>query len=149
MQPETKPYPTTAQKAKKQPTPMEQWDILAAKVISQELAPKGFKKLTSGSYRGIEIANHSTPGITKATVRKCQSIGAGLVRGFREKVRKELNELLSVREKQFDTLQGDLNKCHFYQFRKKADLKEEITHFRAMVGVLIIAINKLDSIDIK
>lgn len=145
MQPET----IKQNGQKKQPTPIEQWDILAAKVISQELAPKGFKKLTSGSYRGLEIANHSTPGITKATVRKCQSIGVGLVRGFREKLRNGFTELSKSRRDEQEMILAELKACSFWQFKKRRQLSMDLDSAKAQEDAFEVGINLLNGTDIK
>lgn len=134
---------------KKIPTPVEQWDILAAQVIAKELAPKGFKKLTSGSYRGIEIANHSTPGITKSTVRKCQNIGASLVRGYRERLKREIENMIAGHEHEKMKSQISLEKCAFWRFKERSSIKRTIAGQTEIIGAAKKILFKLNEVPIQ
>lgn len=95
---------------KKEFTPIEQWDQLAYTLMYQELAPKGFKKFTSGHWRGSEHAD--IPFLSKKTVIKCQKISAQLVRGFRDKAKKSLAEQIEETKKTRAALR-------WYHFRAK------------------------------
>lgn len=97
-------------------TPAEQWDQLAFTLMYQELAPKGFKKFTNGHWRGAEHAD--IPFLSKKTVQKCQKISAQLVRGYRDKVKKDLNSEL-------DEVNKALDASKWYQVFKRIGLNHK------------------------
>lgn len=91
MQPETvtktKDNLEVSRENKKEISPILQWDQVAFKLIQDVLAPKGYKQIHSGKWRGLRIANAEQPGIVKSKVNQCQKIAAQMVRAYRESVK--------------------------------------------------------------
>lgn len=146
MQPEVK---QKIEKPKKELTPDQQWDVLAYKVIESNLAPKGFKKVNNGKFRNLEIVNSDLPGLPKSKVQVCQRQAAQLVRGFREKVKKEYNDRLAKCERLEKDAINNRESCKFWQIGKRKQHQKEYEHFRNQIGIIQILINELDNVNIK
>lgn len=136
-------------KPKKELTPAQQWDMLAFKVVERGLAPKGFKKITGGKFRGVEITNSDLPGLPKSRVFQVQRQAAQLVRGFREKVKKEYNDRLAKCERLEKDAINNRESCKFWQIGKRKQHQKEYEHFRNQIGIIQILINELDNVNIK
>lgn len=104
---------------KKELTPVQQWDQLAFQIIYKELAPQGFKKITSGAFKGQQIAVCASPGLSKIKVTSVQRISAQLVRGFREKAKEQV-------AMQLGAVEIILDKTPFWHFIDRIELKERI-----------------------
>jgi len=122
-------------KKESQVHPLQQWDQLAFTLIYNELAKNGFKKVTSGGYRGLEIAKTNEPGLPKQRVTTCQRIAAQLVRDYRNKAK-------SLMKHQIETMKRELSRSKWYQFRKKIE-------FKAAIEVVEEQIKQLDIIGTK
>lgn len=127
--------------------PSEQWDRVARQLMIQELAPKGFKVSKNKNYHGAMAAD--IPFLSNKTVGKCQSIACQLVRSYRDKAKKELDEMISAREEGRDEIQAQYRACWFFQFKKKAGLKTTIFGYNSMIGMLEITKNKLDQMPVQ
>jgi hypothetical protein len=128
--------------------PAQQWDHLAFEIVSQTLAPKGFKKITNGAHRGATIARLDH-GLEKHQVQKCQRSVAQLVRSFRSKTKKSLQERLEKVEERSKSASDLFNKCKFWEIGKRGNLQKEYFHYRDQAGLLMLIINELDNIEIK
>jgi hypothetical protein len=122
--------PEVEQPKKKELTAIEQWDMLAFKVIGNELVPKGFKTQKNGKYRGTEYAE-----VPKKAVVRTQKIAAQLVRGYRDKLRKAIDEQISAGQMFSKT-------CKWWQFVLKRELNATITNLEKIKS-------ELDKVDIK
>jgi hypothetical protein len=129
---------------KRQPSPIEQWDILAFKAIGNELVPKGFKKQKNGKYRGTEYVE-----TTKKAVIRTQKVAAQLIRGFRDKTRKELEELLTLNKAQRDQYTSDWSKTPWYKFKQKRHNRRRGEYYHGVVDALEDAIETLGRVNIK
>jgi hypothetical protein len=132
---------------KKEYSPSEQWDHLAFSVVINELAPKGFKEVKQGAYRGSVQAN--IPFLHKNAVVKTQKIAAQLVRGFRDRAKKDLGLRLSTACRLQEDAIKNRDACKFWEISKKKKHQKEYEHFRDQEGLLHIVINQLDQISIK
>jgi hypothetical protein len=128
--------------------PSQQWDHLAFEIVSQTLAPKGFKKITNGAHRGATIARLDH-GLEKHQVQKCQRSVAQLVRSFRSKFKASLIVRIEEADKKSKAASEQFEKCRFWQYEKKQKLKDEYAHYRDHSGLLHILVNQLDNIEIK
>jgi hypothetical protein len=117
----------------KEINPAQQWDQLAFTLMYQELAPKGFKKFTNGHWRGLEHAD--IPFLSKKTVQKCQKISAQLVRGFRDKAKKDLNV-------QIEEAKKNLSALRWYHFRARWEAK-------AVIETLNEVVKWIDKVSVK
>jgi hypothetical protein len=138
----------TPEKQKENLVPSQQWDHLAFEIVSQTLAPKGFKKITNGAHRGATIARLDH-GLERHQVQKLQRSVAQLVRSFRSKTKKSLQERLQKVEERSKSASDLFNNCKFWEFKKKGLLQKEYFHYRDQCGLLMILINELDNIEIK
>lgn len=120
-------------KSESQITPTAQWDQLAFTLMYQELAPKGFKKFTNGHWRGAEHAD--IPFLSKKTVQKCQKISAQLVRGFRDKAKKDLAAQIEEAKKNLAALK-------WYHFRARWEAK-------AVIETLEEVVKWIDNVSVK
>lgn len=127
----------------------DQWDVLAFRLIQQTLAPKGYKELKSGSYRGLVVANSSQPGLVKGKVIDCQKISAQLVRTFRQKAKNQVSKIISELDTWAKEDQAKLKACRFWQFSKKTELKYKIRSLLGQAGSAQRILNELDNIGIK
>lgn len=153
MQPKTKEKikainAVTAPKAREY-TAAEQWDVLAYKLIQQTLAPKGYKEIKQGAYRGTVLANAKEPGLIKPKVMECQRLSAQLVRTFRQKALKGFKDRLAMCEKEQEKAIRLRDGAHFWQFKKKRSEQKVYEHYRDQSGLLTILINEIENLPIK
>lgn len=145
MQPENiKVNGKSVESAKKELTPVEQWDHIAFQVILNELVPNGYKKVKNGKYRGSEYAE-----VPKNVVIKTQKIAAQLIRVYRDMVKSSLKQRLATVERLRDDAVSNLHKSNFWQISKKTNHQNEYEHFVNQSGLIQIIINELDKIKIK
>jgi hypothetical protein len=102
-----------------------QWDQVAHRLIAQELAPKGFKKVNHGVHKGSEIANSKFPGISRFQVTACQRIASQMVRSFRARLKRTCESRVKYTQEQADKRLSDLRLCAWWEFQEKARLKKE------------------------
>jgi hypothetical protein len=133
----------------RQATAIEQWDHVAFKLVGDILAPKGFKEVKNGSWRGLKIANADQPGLVKAKVNQCQKASAQLVRTYRQKAKARLEVIYKEIEQWIKEDQRKYNACHFWEFRKKTELKYKIKSLLGQNGSVSRIIHELDNIGIK
>jgi hypothetical protein len=119
MQPEV-----SEPKNKKEFTAIEQWDMLAFKVIGNELVPKGFKTQKNGKYRGTEYVE-----VPKKAVTRTQKIGAQLVRGYRDKVLFDLNFKMAA-------YQGVIKTLNWWNWMAKAEMSSRIKEIQELIDLL-------------
>ena len=148
MQPETK-QKVKAIESEPKISPVEQWDQVAFKLIQDTLAPKGYKQITNGRWRGLRIVNAEQPGIVKSKVTQCQRISAQLVRTYRDKVRIEIEGRIANLDKWIKEEQAKLKACRFWQFKRKAELKGDLRSLFGQAGSLQHLLRELDNIGIK
>lgn len=106
---------------------IEQWDAVAFKLIQQELAPKGYSEIKRGLWRGKVRSN--IPFLPKTSVVNCQKIAAQMVRTFRGKTLKELEELYDLTVKHSEECKKEAAECHFWQLRKKRECRKMAAEF--------------------
>jgi hypothetical protein len=146
MQPETK---VKENGQAREFTPTEQWDQLAFQVLYRELAPKGFKKVTGGSYKGQIIAVCDGPGLPKSKVTSAQKIAAQLIRGFREKTKKTLSDKIIQLEERFNKLDESYKKIPFWRYKKARRELDSLRHTQYTLIVYKDFIRLLDEMPIK
>jgi hypothetical protein len=150
MQPEVKEKTATGEKTvvepkpKKEFSPVEQWDQLAFSVIYNELAPRGFKTQKNGKYKGSEYVE-----VPKKTVIKTQKIGAQLVRGFRDKTKKEFQERLDAAKPLMTKYQTEWKECAWFRLKKKRLLRNKGEYYQALVDSYSEMIKVLENVSIK
>lgn len=127
--------------------PVKQWDQLAATLYKKELAPKGFSEIRRGPYKGSVQAN--IPFLPKHTVIRCQNIGAQLVRTYREKVKKELNDGVQSASERAKVYEEELKGVPWFRFGKRKELSDKWISATAKVEILTVAINRVEQIGIK
>lgn len=132
MKPKTKETLGASRENKKEISPADQWDVLAFKLINDELAPKGYSEIKRGPWRGKVRSN--IPFLPKRSVERCQQIAAQMVRSYRGKLAKVLKD-------DHKELTEQLAKYRFYQFEKKwicrgmiATIEKEI-QFLEQIGI--------------
>jgi hypothetical protein len=101
-------------KPRREPTPVDQWDIIAHTLIKQELAPKGYSDIKSGDYRGKVKSN--IPFLPKQSVIRCQNISAQLVRAYREELRAWAEGELKKSQKGYEDAKEQYAKTPWYKF---------------------------------
>jgi hypothetical protein len=137
----------TLKPKKKEFSPVEQWDQLAFSVVYNELAPKGFKKVNHGHYRGTECSN--LPILSKKRVQKVQKIAAQLVRGFRDKTKKEFQERLDAAKPLMTKYQTEWKECAWFRLKKKRLLRNKGEYYQALVDSYSEMIKVLENVSIK
>jgi hypothetical protein len=136
-------------KEKREATPAEMWDQLSFKLIQQTLAPRGFKEIKSGHYKGLNIANTPAPGLEKSKVFQSQKLAAQLVRSYREKAKSKLKSIIKELDVWVKEDEIKLKACRFWEFRKKQDLKYKIRSLYGQGGSASRILHELDNISIK
>lgn len=154
MQPETATIPQTKfgqhpSGDKKDLAAVEQWDMVAFKLIQDILAPKGFKEVKNGTWRGLKIANALEPGLIKDKVNLCQKTSAQLVRSYRIRAKGKVNQIISELDTWIKDDQTKLAACQFWEFSKKTELKYKIRSLHGQAGSAQRILNELDNIGIK
>lgn len=130
-----------------EPSPVEQWDQVAFKLIHQELAPKGYSEIKRGPWRGKVQSN--IPFLPKQTVLNCQKISAQLIRTFRSKAVKEIRTITEDIEKWTAEDEQKLAACYFWQLAKKSELKYKIRSLRGQAGSALNILRILETLPIK
>lgn len=134
---------------KKEFSPTEQWDQLAFRVIYNELAPKGFKKLTSGAFKGQQIAVCAGPGLPKIKVTSAQRIAAQLVRGFREQAKKSIHKELDEAKIEFEKARNFSRECPWWRLKEWYKRRSKGEYWCALVDSYETLIEKLDNTPIQ
>lgn len=116
---ETKFATSTARDKKDLVPPVVQWDQLAYRLVQQDLAPDGFKKIEGGTWRGSIIAKTKYPGLLKSQVNSCQVVSAQLIRTYRGKAQREVQEQLKKSMKLQDEAKVHYKATPFWRFKKK------------------------------
>lgn len=147
MQPEARTKEPLPQEVKKEQTPVQQWDALAIQLIVGELAPKGFKEIKRGPFKGTVVAN--LDHLTKVRVDKTAKIAAQLVREYRKRAIKALNSNGTALLNEYNEAKADLEKCGRWQFRKKAELRKKRDIAHAQFQIMTQAIQQLNLISIQ
>lgn len=129
-------------------TATQAWDKLAAESINSVLAPKGYEKITSGSYRGSEKAK-GLPFLSKKRVIDARGVAAMMVRSYRDALKDELRK----RHKEYYEKKNEaikrLDACKWWKFKEKKFLQEQISHFRSVVIGIEISISNIDFVEPK
>lgn len=131
----------TKETERREPTPAELWDQLAIQTIKRQLAPNGYKKVYHGK---AEVSNIQFLG--KQTVNQTCTIGANMVRLFRENVKERYTALLTERDQWRVKSEDELKVCRFWQFKKKRQLRNDITAYAVAGGMIRFMINELNDI---
>lgn len=126
---------------------IQAWDKLAAESINSVLAPKGFEKITSGSYRGSEKPK-GMPFLSKQRVVEARSVAAMMVREYRDALKKDLNDRLNYAQKKTDEATQLYSKLAWWDFKKKREAAKERDHYQNQTGLLFIIINNLNTTEI-
>src|SRR5690606_12887189 len=103
--------------------------------------PKGFKKVYNGKS---EVSNIQFLG--KQTVNQACVMGANLVRLFRENVKDDIKALAKQRDQWRIEAEAKLKACHFWQFKKKRQIRDDIMSYAGAGGMCSLIIMQLDEI---
>lgn len=122
-------------------TPMELWDQLAVSTIKKQLAPNGYKKIYHGKS---EVSNIQFLG--KQTVNRTALISANLVRLYRENLKERLTALMNERDEWRQKAWAELQKCRFWELKKKHQLMDDVMSHAGSGGVVRLILGELESL---